>query len=180
MGSKTSAQEKEFLLQSNLIEREPSEQALNDAIAAWSYAKKFVTMEMTVDHVLEIHRILMKHLNPRIAGKIRNCDVYIGSRRCKKEPEEDIRKKIEYVLEVMDTLKDPTGQLPGVLQPFDMSFREKMAKALHVQFEEIHPFEDGNGRTGRILLNIHRLRLGLEILVIPADTRFESYYPWFA
>jgi Fic family protein len=49
----------------------------------------------------------------------------------------------------------------------------------HIRFEHIHPFADGNGRTGRMLLNWHRLRKGLPLLVIPATTKYKDYYKWF-
>ena len=43
----------------------------------------------------------------------------------------------------------------------------------HVRFERIHPFEDGNGRTGRILLNRGLMQAGLAPVVIPFERRAE-------
>ena len=44
--------------------------------------------------------------------------------------------------------------------------RAKAAWWVHDFFECVHPFIDGNGRTGRILLNAVRVGLGLEPLVV--------------
>lgn len=43
----------------------------------------------------------------------------------------------------------------------------------HIRFERIHPFEDGNGRTGRILLNRGILAAGLAPVVVPFECRAE-------
>lgn len=43
----------------------------------------------------------------------------------------------------------------------------------HIRFERIHPFEDGNGRTGRILVNRGLLGEGLAPVVVPFERRAE-------
>lgn len=50
------------------------------------------------------------------------------------------------------------------------SIYEKMAD-MHLQYERIHPFADGNGRTGRLLLNYELLRHDQAPIVIPKDDR---------
>lgn len=53
------------------------------------------------------------------------------------------------------------------------------AKLVHVEFEDLHPFPDGNGRTGRILYNWHRIQLGLPVHVIHEGDEQYDYYQWF-
>ena len=45
----------------------------------------------------------------------------------------------------------------------------------HIRFERIHPFEDGNGRTGRILVNRGLLQAGLAPVVVPFERRAEYH-----
>ena len=42
----------------------------------------------------------------------------------------------------------------------------RLATEFHARFEKIHPFEDGNGRTGRIFLNAMLLESGYPPLII--------------
>ena len=41
----------------------------------------------------------------------------------------------------------------------------------HIQFERIHPFSDGNGRTGRMMMNYSLLQEGFPPLIIEKDTK---------
>lgn len=48
-----------------------------------------------------------------------------------------------------------------------------------LEFEKIHPFEDGNGRVGRMLYNINRLNAGLDLHIIHEGKEQIEYYKWF-
>jgi prophage maintenance system killer protein len=49
---------------------------------------------------------------------------------------------------------------------------EREAK-FHIEFERIHPFEDGNGRTGRIILNANLVKNGMAPIIITTEMRDE-------
>ena len=49
----------------------------------------------------------------------------------------------------------------------------------HIQFEQIHPFEDGNGRTGRLLINFELLKNNIVPIVIPKEER-TKYFNYLA
>ena len=58
----------------------------------------------------------------------------------------------------------------GLLHPQEAPLPEMLA-AIHTEFESIHPFLDGNGRTGRLLLNLVLVRLGYPPVVILKQQR---------
>ena len=153
-----SIEELTFLRESNMIEREFSDEAMQDAILAWRYAKTLD--KVSLDKVLTIHNLLITRLNSDIAGKIRKVDVYIGGRKGYNP------KEIE-------------GSLKDLLEGFLEAETEHEIKDWHVQFEKIHPFADGNGRTGRILMNLQRLNSGHPILIIHTGKEQMEYYKWF-
>jgi len=152
----------EFLSESNKIEGEYGEVALKDAKQAWIMANLCVKDRgITTSYILGIHRRLMKRLNPRIAGQIRTCDVWVGGR--KGYPPKEIKEELRLLCN------------PGLYPRLS----EDTIKTWHIQFEKIHPLEDGNGRTGRILMNVQRLIIGLPLLIIHEGEEQKSYYGWF-
>ena len=155
----------EFLQHSNWIEGEYSDIALKDAEIAWKYAYSNID-NINVSVVLEIHRLLMSHLHPIIAGKIRNCDVWIGGQHKIFTSETQIEGAL-----LMNVCFEMIAK-----GSFD---KEAKTKYVHITFENIHPFVDGNGRVGRILYNIHRLKLGLPIHIIHQGDEQQEYYKWF-
>ena len=151
-----------FLRQSNLIEEEPGPLALIDAWEAWRWLCLNVglTGELEMEEVLGTHENLMNCLWPEIAGKLRTVRVAIpGKAPNLLPPPEEVERQLLCLLKH----KPET---------------EADVKDWHVSFESIHPFRDGNGRTGRILMNWQRVKLGLPLLIIPARDRY-AYYEWF-
>lgn len=147
---------REFLKESNAIEREYRKIAEEDAYIAWKFLEAF--NEITFNRIKEAHRLLMFRLNKRIAGNIREVNVRVGSNIMLKY--QDIEKHLNVLI----------TRVPKT---------ESEIQAWHVLFENIHPFEDGNGRIGRIIMNIQRVKNNLPILIIHEGNEQYEYYKWF-
>lgn len=161
----------EFLQHSNWIESETSPQALEDAMQAWDYIMNINTME--VEDVLEVHRRLMENLDERIAGQFRSVAVYVGGREGAKYYA--VPAMIEHWVEKLNEGIRKANSSRHMTE----AEKDALAKEAHIRFEHIHPFEDGNGRSGRILMNWHRLQLGLPLLIIHEGDEQLAYYQWF-
>lgn len=161
---------KEFLQQSNFIEREYSDQALSDAEVAWAWAQlTYGDKPMDIKGILGIHKLLMTNLRPDIAGKIRDCGVYIGG-----QYKPFLNKTMIEADLFMKVIFEMIARIDGTKKN-----KEDKCKRVHIAFEGIHPFVDGNGRVGRILYNFHRLKMGLPIHVIHEGDEQQKYYSWF-
>ena len=157
-----------FLEESNKIEREYSVEALHDAGEAWQYAVD-KRENFGIDYICGIHGFLMGRLNPRIAGKLRKKTVYIVGRDS--YGKQVIRRTI--------LAKGNKSRLRKWCEQYASPKSAEEVREAHIDFEMIHPFIDGNGRTGRILYNVQRLKLGLPIEIF-YEFEKEKYYRWFA
>jgi Fic family protein len=116
--------------------------------------------EITVELLLEIHRRLLSGTRlESYAGMFREEQNWIGGSSYNPCSAAYVPPPPELVADLMADLCSfcNTDDLPGVVQ----------AAIAHAQFETIHPFVDGNGRTGRALIQLVLRRRGLATRVLP-------------
>lgn len=156
----------DFLRESNAIENVWDNQSLKTAIKAWKYIIKFD--KLTAENVKETHAILMKgKLDAENTGEFRKCAVYIGYREGKPWYAVPTLTE-EWCKRVSST----------IAFKIDIGIMQDLIKMDHVAYETIHPFIDGNGRTGRIFMNWQRAKVGLPVLVLWEKEKY-NYYEWF-
>ncbi|MDX6281169.1 MAG: hypothetical protein QOH03_2240 [Kribbellaceae bacterium] len=129
--------------------------AMNHAVRSVATAEK-----IEVKDLLDIHLALMEHSDqPEIAGQIRTKQNWIGGNNfnpCQAAFVPPPPEYVEVLLEDLCTFVN-RDDLPGTIQ----------AGLAHAQFETIHPFADGNGRTGRALIQVVLKRRDLTRDFIP-------------
>lgn len=159
-----------FLRESNAIEGVYDEASLDQALVAWKYL--IGEKEINAHVMLRTHKILMLNkpgLYPNEKGYFRTVPVFIAGKQ-------GINAKLipTQIANLVMNMNDLW--INGMKENRD--YLEKLIIEHHVKYEKIHPFVDGNGRTGRMFLNWTRVKLGLPILVIKAAER-QEYYKWF-
>lgn len=115
---------------------------------------------ITVDVLLEVHRRLLSGTRlEEYGGRFRDEQNWIGGSDYNPCSAAFVPPPPEFVEDLMADLCafSSTDDLPAVAQ----------AAIAHAQFETIHPFIDGNGRTGRALIHLILRRRGLAVRVLP-------------
>lgn len=116
------------------------------------------------DLVLLLHKMLIDNIDPLIAGKFRQKGQYVrvGTH---------IAPAPEHVdLMIGNVLLEYYGN-------YNDYFLDKISR-FHLEFENIHPFCDGNGRIGRVLINYQLMQLGFPPVII-RDKEKQKYYDSF-
>lgn len=103
--------------------------------------------------ILEMHRALLGDTNPDIAGRWRTQQVWIGGSDYGPHGALFVPPHHRHV-------EAAIADLVRFIDRDDMAVVPHAAVA-HAQFETIHPFPDGNGRTGRALMHAHLRNKGL-------------------
>ena len=100
----------------------------------------------SVDGIVEMHQILLADSAPEIAGVLRNAQVWIGGSDYSPAGAMFVPPHQRHLEGLMADLGEfmARDDLPALAQ----------AAVAHAQFETIHPFADGNGRTGRALVHV--------------------------
>lgn len=145
----------------DIIDQTPEKK--NEALEIRNYEKAMLTgLSMVQKYKLnnfvirEIHKTLLqgvrgKHKHP---GEFRKGDVWIGK-------EGTSKGEARYI-------PPDAAQIPGLMEKLEQFIQDsgKMnpliaCAVMHHRFEGIHPFEDGNGRTGRLLISLYLIKEGL-------------------
>lgn len=157
-------QEVKFLEESNAIEGVFDKDSLTQACYAWDYV--IHQRRLTVNVILNTHKILMVHqrILPHEKGFFRDEQVMIGN-RLGYQVHRIKPSIIQWCETVEETIKKPGKDGCNI-------------KRDHIEYEMIHPFIDGNGRTGRMFMNWERIKAGLPLLTI-YNSQKTRYYQWF-
>lgn len=128
--------------------------AMTDAIERASSPTRFDLTDL-----LAIHRRLMEASDTASAGQIRTQQNWIGGSDYNPCSAEFVPPPPDRVADLLDDL---VAYLNGDEHPAVVQ-----AAIVHAQFETIHPFVDGNGRTGRALVHVVLRRRGLAPRFVP-------------
>lgn len=118
------------------------------------------TDKFSIDDINAIHaRLMSDGLHITKPGSIRTVQNWIGGNNYNPCGAGFVPPPPEYVDDLLVDLCDAVNGdlLPPIMQ----------AAMVHAQFETIHPFEDGNGRTGRALIHVVLRRRGISPSYVP-------------
>src|SRR3989344_3758922 len=135
---------------------------VNDAIEFIRETKEHISLEF----ILELHKIVFKN-SKKFAGQFRKPGeevVVMGGGKIVHEGAPQSRI-VGLLKELIGWYEKNKNKYPGIV----------LAAVMHNQFENIHPFRDGNGRVGRLLLNNILLKHRLPPVNIDLKNRQEYY-----
>ena len=145
---------------------------VENILSAFSFVTKNQHKEINIDYILGLHTLVMKGL---------------------RDDSGTIRKEVSAIFNESGFpvyIPPPPSELPDLLQKLISYINEKTnenilikASLLHISFEKIHPFLDGNGRVGRLLFQAIIARQGYgfnRLLSIEEllNDRKEEYYAY--
>ncbi len=167
-GNSLTLQETSFLLFEKIVPKSKSLREINEIL---NHKTAFDMMlnykgDINKKFICELHRIITQNtLREELTGQVgkyRDVQVYIRGRNW-------IPSKPQEVPKEMGTLLSWYTRNKKKLHPLII------ATYFHVAFETIHPFVDGNGRTGRILMNFILHKNNYPMINIPTRIKFDYY-----
>jgi Fic family protein len=130
-----------------------------------TYLSSRTSEPLSFELMARLHQFLIGGINDEIAGRIRRAGEYVKVGRHIAPPPEQVEALLQ---ETMRVFKDNT----------ECSVLHRIAR-FHLEFERIHPFCDGNGRMGRVLINHQLAAYGFPPVIIRNKSKRDEYYPVF-
>ena len=153
------AHRKKCFRESNLIEDINNRRANFDMLLTWCYLVEYHQLSDFV--IKQTHKMITAHqqdLAESDKGQYRQITVRVGARICP-PPYIMLELMHNWILDMQD-------------------YKNQDPKKMHIRFEKIHPFRDGNGRLGRMLMWWHEYHLGRQFTLIESEKK-DEYYKWF-
>ncbi len=120
---------------------------------------------LNIKLILNLHKTLLTNIDDTIAGRFRSGKewVRVGNH---------LGANPQFVPALMQELVDNYNQ-------HKISYFLDAIAHYHAEFETIHPFVDGNGRMGRMLINLQLMNEGFPPIIIQNKSKHNEYYPLF-
>lgn len=167
-GNTLTLQETAQILFENIVPAAKSLREINEAVnhkKAFDYILSY-DGELNKSFILHLHKLVVKDtLKRELAeqiGKYRNIQVYIRGTKWLPPKSSDVPKEMKSLLSWYS--KNKTAIHPVTLAAY-----------FHVGFETIHPFVDGNGRVGRLLMNFILRKNKFPMINIPTTNKLDYY-----
>ena len=145
----------------------PAHKPLKDILETEKHAallRRLIRAPEPVDlpHLLRWHKELFSETKPDIAGRLRDYEVRIAGSRHIPPPALEVRPALTELLRSTHRAKHHVHPVQGSAE-------------FHFRLEHIHPFGDGNGRIGRLAMNVLLAEGGFPMLSISYNRR-QGYY----
>ena len=126
--------------------------------------KRVKEQELNLEIILFLHKMLLSNIRDDVAGRFRKNDEWVRvANHIALDPKQVLEKLEEMLVQYYSTPNE------NII---------KRVALLHLTFEHIHPFVDGNGRIGRVINNYLLIREGF----VPINIKFidrKLYYEAF-
>ena len=165
-GNTLTLQETSFLLFEGIVPKEKSLREIHEVLnhkKAFDYLLNYKG-SITKEFILKLHELVVVNtLKPELIsqiGKYRRVQVFVG-RSIPPKPQ------------------DVSNKMAGLLRWYSVNKKRLhplvLASHFHAEFEKIHPFVDGNGRVGRLLMNFILHKNKYHMINIYKKKRFKYY-----
>lgn len=155
----------------NNEKRKETEEIVNYIKATKFAFEKLKDLPLCMRLIKEIHSVLLQKVrgDEKTMGEFRHSQNWIGYVGCTLNTASYVPPAPEYLLDYLSDLEKYMNEKSSLSNLIKIAL-------IHYQFETIHPFLDGNGRVGRLLIILYLKEVGLiEYPVLYLSYFFKKY-----